>query len=64
VFGVDTGLSHLAAALGTPTIGIYCATDPEATGLYGAPLARNVGTVSKPPSVGEVIAAEREVLGS
>jgi heptosyltransferase-1 len=64
VFGVDTGLSHLAAALGTPTIGIYCATDPAATGLYGAPLARNVGTVSKPPSVGEVIAAEREVLGS
>jgi len=61
-FGVDTGLSHLAAALGTPTVGIYCATDPAATGLFGAPRARNVGTRGKPPSVGDVIAAEREVL--
>jgi heptosyltransferase-1 len=62
VFGVDTGLSHLAAALGTPTVGIYCATNPAATGLFGAPRTRNVGTAGKPPSVGEVIAAEREVL--
>jgi heptosyltransferase-1 len=62
VFGVDTGLSHLAAALGTPTIGIYCATDPAATGLFGAPRARNVGTAGKPPSVGDAIAAERELL--
>lgn len=61
-FGVDTGLSHLAAALGTPTVGIYCATDPAATGLFGTAHVRNVGTASKPPSVGEVIAAEREVL--
>ena len=38
VAGVDTGLSHLAVALGRPTIGIYCATDPAATGLYGVGL--------------------------
>jgi heptosyltransferase-1 len=62
VFGVDTGLSHLAAALGTPTVGIYCATDPAATGLYGATSARNVGTIGHVPAVGEVIAAERAVL--
>ncbi len=61
-FGVDTGLSHLAAVLGTPTIGIYCATDPTATGLFGAAHARNIGTTGRPPSVGEVIAAERELL--
>jgi heptosyltransferase-1 len=59
VFGVDTGLSHLAAALGTPTVGIYCATDPAATGLYGAARARNVGTIGHSPAVGDVIAAER-----
>jgi heptosyltransferase-1 len=64
VFGVDTGLSHLAAALGTPTVGIYCATDPAATGLYGAPRARSVGRTGQPPSVGEVIGAERQLLGS
>jgi len=62
VFGVDTGLSHLAAALGTPTVGIYCSTDPAATGLYGAPRARNVGTIGHAPAVAEVMAAEREVL--
>jgi heptosyltransferase-1 len=60
VFGVDTGLAHLAAALGTPTVGVYVSTDPLATGLYGAPRARNVGGVGKIPSVGEVIAAEHE----
>jgi heptosyltransferase I len=61
-FGVDTGLSHLAAALGTPTVGIYCATDPAATGLFGTARARNVGTTGKPPSLSEAIAAQREVL--
>lgn len=62
VFGVDTGLSHLAVALGTPTIGIYCATDPAATGLYGSPRVRNLGSKGRPPSLDELIAAEREVL--
>lgn len=62
VFGVDTGLSHLAAALGTPTVGIYCATDPAATGLFGATSIRNVGASSRPPSLTEVIAAERALL--
>jgi heptosyltransferase-1 len=62
VFGVDTGLAHLAAALGAPTVGIYCATDPADTGLYGAPRIRNVGTTGHAPGVGEVIAAERALL--
>jgi heptosyltransferase-1 len=62
VIGVDTGLAHLAAALGTPTLGLYCATDPAATGLYGAPAARNLGNIGCPATVGEVIAAERELL--
>ena len=33
VVGVDTGLTHLAAALGAPTVGIYCASDPARTGM-------------------------------
>ena len=41
--GVDTGLSHLAAALGVPTIGIYTATDPGLTGLYAGENALNLG---------------------
>ncbi len=35
VAGVDTGLTHLALALGRPTVGIYRATRPELTGLHG-----------------------------
>jgi len=55
VIGVDTGLTHLAAALGTPTRGIYCGSDPALTGLYGAPEARNLGASGRPPSVAEVL---------
>lgn len=57
VIGVDTGLTHLAAALGVPTVGVYCATDPAATGLYGCPRALNLGGIGKLPQAEEVIAA-------
>lgn len=57
IFGVDTGLSHLAVALGRPTVGIYCATDPRATGLYGSARAVNVGGLGHRPQVEEVLAA-------
>jgi heptosyltransferase-1 len=55
VIGVDTGLTHLAAALGTPAVGLYCGSDPALTGLYGAPAARNLGAIGRPPSVAEVL---------
>jgi heptosyltransferase I len=61
VFGVDTGLTHLSAALGTPTIGIYCATDPAATGPYGCANAVSVGGRSAPPAVAAVISAWRRL---
>jgi heptosyltransferase-1 len=35
VVSVDTGLSHLAAALAVPTIGIYGPTNPALTGSFG-----------------------------
>jgi heptosyltransferase-1 len=55
--GVDTGLTHLAAALKVPTVGIYSATDPAATGLYGCARALNLGGIGKPPSIRDVLAA-------
>jgi heptosyltransferase-1 len=55
--GVDTGLSHLAAALGIPTIGIYTSTDPGLTGLYAGDCAINLGGIGNPPAVGDVLAA-------
>ncbi|MGE5386628.1 MAG: lipopolysaccharide heptosyltransferase I [Betaproteobacteria bacterium] len=41
--GVDTGLTHLAAALGRPTVALYTATDPGLTGVLGTGPYRNLG---------------------
>jgi heptosyltransferase-1 len=60
--GVDTGLTHLAAALGVPTAGIYVATDPAATGIYGCARAVNLGGIGHVPTVQETIATVRELL--
>jgi heptosyltransferase-1 len=57
VVGLDTGLTHLAAALGAPTVGIFCGSDPALTGIYGAPRARNVGASGRPPEVEEVLSS-------
>jgi heptosyltransferase-1 len=57
VVGVDTGLTHLAAALNVPTVGIYCATDPAATGIHACPRAINLGGIGAPPAAQSVIAA-------
>lgn len=54
VVGVDTGLTHLAAALGAATVGIYCATDPARTGVFGAARGLNVGGAGSTPEVSDV----------
>jgi len=57
VIGVDSGLTHLAAALKVPVIGIYRATDPAATGICpGGGPALNLGAIGRAPSAAEVIA--------
>jgi heptosyltransferase-1 len=61
VVGVDTGLTHLAAALGAPTVGLYCGSDPALTGIYGAPRAKNLGAPGRPPAVGEVLQTLRSL---
>lgn len=59
VIGVDTGFSHLAAAVGVPIIGIYTDTDPALCGVHGSGSAPaiNVGNVDRVPTVDEVLAA-------
>jgi len=44
VVGVDTGLTHLGAALNRPTVGIYRSTSPELTGLYAG--ANNAAVIN------------------
>ena len=62
VAGVDTGLVHLATAVGTPTIGIYCGSDPAKNGLYATTPIRNLGSPDNTPSSAEVIAAAENLL--
>ncbi len=61
VIGVDTGLTHLATALGRPALALFCASNPSLTGVYAGdpPTSRvlNLGTAGAPPSATEVIAA-------
>ena len=57
VVGLDSGLTHLAAALGVPAVAIFCGSDPALTGLYGTPRAANVGARGRPPQVFEVLQA-------
>ncbi len=42
VAGVDTGLTHLAAALGVPAAGIYVSSEVQLTGLHAGNRVRNL----------------------
>jgi heptosyltransferase-1 len=57
VVGVDTGLLHLAAALGVPLVAIFVGSDPGLTGPMGAGPMAVVGGPGQTPSLDEVIAA-------
>ena len=61
VAGVDTGLTHLAAALERPVAAIYCASDPRLTGVVGRSATRNIGGPGHAPSAAEVWESLREV---
>ncbi len=62
VFGVDTGLAHLAVALGARAIGIYCSTDPLRTGLHGGGRVANLGGPGLIPLPGEAMAAMERLV--
>jgi lipopolysaccharide heptosyltransferase I len=57
VVGVDTGLLHLAAALGVPLAAIFVASEPGLTGPAGQGPIAVVGGKHGQPSPAEVLAA-------
>jgi len=61
--GVDTGLVHLAAALGTPTVSLFVATDPKRCGVgIAGPSARDLGGIGVVPTLEEVQRAAGELM--
>ncbi|MGL4767452.1 MAG: lipopolysaccharide heptosyltransferase I [Formosimonas sp.] len=58
VVGLDSGLTHLAAALGKPTLGIYCDHDPALAPMTAhtqdASQVASLGGVAQPPSLESV----------
>lgn len=57
VVGVDTGLLHLAAALGVPLVAVFAGSKPELTRPVGNGPLTVLGAHGAPPAVAEVIAA-------
>ena len=57
VVGVDTGLMHLAAALGVPLVAIFAGSKPSLTGPVGSGPLAAVGTQGAAPTVDAVVEA-------
>jgi heptosyltransferase I len=62
VVGVDTGLSHLAAALGVPLVAIFTGSKPNLTGPVGSGPLRVLGDNGMTPSVEDVIDAIANIV--
>lgn len=63
VIGVDTGLTHVAAAYCRPTIELYIASPRWKTEGYWSPHIVNLGDAGVMPSVAEVGSAIERLLG-
>jgi heptosyltransferase-1 len=62
--GLDSGLTHLSAALGRPTIGIYRASTPVRTPLVGDSYTASLGDRGAPPSRDVVLAAVEQAMAA
>ena len=60
--GVDTGLTHIAAAFYRPTVEIYADSPKWKTEGNWSPRIVNLGEMGAPPSADDVIAAARDLL--
>ena len=62
VVGVDTGLLHLAAALGVPLVAIFTGSQPGLTGPVGSGPIAVLGTDGASPAVDAVVEAVEKVV--
>ena len=62
VVGVDTGLLHLAAALGVPLVAIFTGSKPGLTGPVGRGRLSILGAEGRPPSVDAVVGAVESII--
>jgi len=63
VVGVDTGLMHLAAALGVPLVAIFAGSIPSLTGPVGNGPMAVLGGDGTPPAAAAVIEAVHKIGG-
>jgi heptosyltransferase I len=63
VVGLDTGFTHLAAAFGRPTLGIYCDHDPGLAGITGPGPVASLGGKGQVPQLREVLALLEQQMG-
>ncbi len=61
VIGVDTGLLHLAAALGVPLVAIFAGSEPRLTAPVGTGLIEVLGGKGTAPTPVEVMSALKRV---
>ena len=59
--GVDTGLTHLSAVLGKPTLEIYCDSPRWKTEGYWSRVIANVGDMKEVPSINDVLTALNKI---
>lgn len=64
VVGLDTGLTHLAAAHGAPTLGLYCDHEPGLAGVTGPGPVRSLGGKGRRPSLADARAAISALLAA
>lgn len=64
IVGLDTGFTHLGAALGRPTVGIYCDHDPGLAGLCGAGGVHSLGGKGQLPRVQDVQSRLEQLLAA
>jgi len=61
VVGVDTGLLHLAAALGVPLVAVFAGSEPGLTGPIGSGTIAVLGAKGAPPSADAVTQAAAQI---